>query len=153
MFIACPQCRAVMPENAAFCPGCGLRMIAVPAAVNPPSGRFRDNLAAALAYVSFVPAVILLRLHSYNRNRLVRFHALQSIFFAIAAVLFAIVVRILFALLSLIPRFGYLFAWLAVFVAVLAGLMVWLVLLIKALQGERFKLPVIGRLAERVVAG
>jgi uncharacterized membrane protein len=149
MFIACPQCHAVMPEGAAFCPGCGRRMIVAPAAVSPPV-RFRENLMAALAYVSFVPALILLRLQSYKGNRLVRFHAVQSIFFAIAAVLFAIVVRILFALLSLIPRFGYLFAWLAVFVAVLAGLMVWLVLLIKALQGERFKLPVIGRLAERV---
>jgi len=149
MFIACPQCHAVMPEGAAFCPGCGRRMIVVPAAVHPP-GRFGDNLLAALAYVSFVPAVILLRVRTYKSNRLVRFHAVQSIFFAITAVLFAIVVRILFALLVEIPRFGYLFAWLAVFVAVLAGLMVWLVVLIKALQGERFKLPVIGRLAERV---
>jgi len=150
MFIACPQCHAVMPEGAAFCPGCGRRMIVVPAAAAHPPGRFRDNLLAALAYVSFVPAVILLRLQTSKSNRLVRFHALQSIFFALTAVLFAIVVRILFALLVEIPRFGYLFAWLAVFVAVLAGLMIWLVVLIKALQGERFKLPVIGRLAERV---
>jgi len=149
MFIACPQCHAVMPEGAAFCPGCGRRMIVMPAAVKPAS-RFRDNLLAALAYVSFVPAVILLQLRSSRRNRLVRFHAVQSIFLAITAVLFAIVVRILFGLLSLIPRFGYLFGCLAVFVAVLAGLMVWLVVLIKALQGERFQLPLIGRLAERV---
>lgn len=148
MFIACPQCRAAMPESAAFCPGCGRRMI-VPAEVIP-AGRFRDNLAAALAYVSFIPAVILLRLRSYKGNHLVRFHALQSILVAIAAVLFAIGVRILFALLSLIPRFGYLFACLAVFVALLAAVMVWLVLLIKALQGKRFKLPVIGSLAERL---
>ena len=148
MFIACPQCHAVMPEDAAFCPGCGRRRIVVSAAVKPPA-RFRDNLMAALAYVSFVPAVLLLWLHSYKSNRLVRFHAVQSIFFAITTVLFAIVVRILFALLLLIPRFGYLFACLAVFVAAVAAVMVWLVLLIKALQGERFKLPVIGRLAER----
>jgi len=138
-----------MPENAAFCPGCGRRMIAVLSEAGP-TGRFRDNLAAALAYVSFIPAVIFLRLRSYKHNNLVRFHALQSIFFAIATILLAIVVRILFALLSLIPRFGYLFACLAVFVAVLAGVMVWLVLMIKALQGKRFKLPVIGNLAERV---
>ncbi len=119
-------------------------------AVLKPAGSFRDNLAAALAYVSFIPAVILLRLRRYKRNNLVRFHALQSIFLAVAAALVAIVVRILFALLSLIPRFGYLFACLAVFVAVVAGVMVWLVLLIKALQGKRFKLPVIGSLADRL---
>jgi uncharacterized membrane protein len=114
------------------------------------SGRFPDNVAAALAYVSFVPAVILLRLRSYNRNYLVRFHALQSIFLAIASVLSAVVLRFLFGLLSMIPWFGYLFAWLAVLVAVLAAVTVWLVVLIKALQGKRFKLPLIGSLAERV---
>ncbi len=138
-----------MPERAAFCPGCGRRMVVSPGTEEPP-GSFFDNVAAALAYVSFVPAVILLRHHSYNRNYLVRFHALQSIFLAIAAVLSAIVLRILFALLSLIPRFGYLLAWLVVLVAVLAAVIVWLVVVIKALQGERFKLPWIGRLAERV---
>ncbi|HXW90478.1 MAG TPA: hypothetical protein VEK33_08010 [Terriglobales bacterium] len=138
-----------MPESAAFCPGCGRHMMAAPDRGDPP-GPFRNNLAAALSYVSFVPAVIFLRLQSYNRNRLVRFHALQSIFLAITAVLAAIVLRILFALLSLIPRLGYLFAWLAVLVAVLAAVTVWLVVMIKALQGERFKLPGIGSLAERV---
>ena len=137
-----------MPEDAAFCPGCGRRMIAVPAAAGP-TGHFRDNLAAAVAYVSFIPAVILLRLHSYKHNYLVRFHALQSIFLAIAAVLLAVVLRIVFAILLLIPRFGYLFAWLLVVDSALAGVMVWVVVLIKALQGERFKLPVIGKLAER----
>jgi len=148
MFIACPQCHASMPGSAAFCPGCGRRMIAVPAEAGPTS-RFGDNLAAALAYVSFIPAVILLRLDSYKRNHLVRFHALQSIFLAIAAVFSLIVLRIVFALLLLIPRFGYFFAWLAVLLTALAGVTVWVVVLIKALQGERFKLPVIGNLAER----
>jgi uncharacterized membrane protein len=137
-----------MPESAAFCPGCGRRMIAVPAQAGP-KGRFRDNLAAAAAYLSFIPAIILLRLRCYKHNQLVRFHALQSIFLAVAAVFLAVVLRIVFAMLLLIPRFGYLIAWLVVLETGLAGVMVWVVVLIKALQGERFKLPVIGNLAER----
>lgn len=137
-----------MPASAAFCPGCGRRMIAVPAAVAD-TGFLKENLAAALAYLTFIPALIFLRVRPYNHNRLVRFHSFQSIFLAIAVIMAGTILRMLFFILSLIPRFGYLLASLAVLVVTLGFVILWLVVMVKAFQGELFKLPVIGGFAER----
>jgi uncharacterized membrane protein len=84
-----------------------------------------------------------------KRNRFVRFHSIQSILLAVATILMAIAMRILYSVLTLIPVLGYLLAWLAVTVAVLGWVILWLVLLVKALQGETFRLPLIGNLAEK----
>jgi uncharacterized membrane protein len=94
-----------------------------------------DNVAAALAYFLF-PAIFFLLIDPYRNNRFVRFHCFQSIAFAIV---------------SMIPRLALylpvagLFLWpmleLALFI-------VWLVLLVKAFQGQKFKLPLIGEWAE-----
>jgi uncharacterized membrane protein len=172
MAISCPQCHAEMPDNAAFCPGCGRRMwipgqearkpktilppphtspvntpVGAPAA-NIPSQR-KDNFVAALAYTTFIPAVIFVLIEPYKHNRFVRFHSFQSIFLAVAAVLMAIAMRILYSVLALIPVAGFLLAWLVTAVAVMGWVILWLVLLIKALQGEAFRLPWIGNLAEK----
>jgi uncharacterized membrane protein len=147
MTISCPQCGSQMPDDAAFCPGCGRRMIAAPASAGSP-GFLPDNIAAALAYITPIPAIVFLRLKPFNRNHFVRFHSLQSIFLMLAGVAVAAALRIIFWVLSLIPRFGYLLASLVVLLAVLAWMMVWLVVIVKAFQHELFKLPVIGNLAE-----
>jgi uncharacterized membrane protein len=57
--------------------------------------------------------------------------------------------RILYSLLALIPVLGFLLAWLATGVTLLGLVILWLVLLVKALQGQTFKLPFIGNLAEK----
>ena len=168
MPITCPQCHAEMPDNAAFCPGCGRRMWVPgqeavkpaprPPAVNIPAARApavaipsqpKDNLFAALAYVTFIPAIVFALVEPFKRNRFVRFHAFQSIFLTIATILIAIAMRILYSVLTLIPMAGYLLAWLLIAVIVLGWGILWLVLLVKAFQGETFKLPLIGALAQR----
>ncbi|HZP62045.1 MAG TPA: zinc-ribbon domain-containing protein [Terriglobales bacterium] len=146
--IACPQCSAEMPADAAFCPGCGRRMIVAPAAVAD-TGPVPANVAAAVAYVAVVPAIVFLALPSFKHNRLVRFHSRQSIFLAIAIAVIGLVLRVLFAILTVIPRLGYLLGSLAVLIAALGCATVWVVTVIKAWQGEMFKLPVIGDFAER----
>jgi len=123
-------------------------MITVPAAVAA-TGFLKENVAAALAYVTFIPAIIFLRVKPFNHNRLVRFHSWQSIFLAVAVIMAGVVLRVLFFILSLIPRFGYLLASLAVLVVALGFVILWLVVVVKAFQGELFKLPVIGGVAER----
>ena len=110
----------------------------------------KDNFTAALAYITFIPAIVFVLIEPFKRNRFVRFHSFQSIFLAVATVLVGIVMRILYAVLVLIPVLGYLLAWLAIAVGVLGWVILWLVLLVKALQGETFRLPWIGSLAERV---
>jgi uncharacterized membrane protein len=123
-------------------------MIIAPAAVAT-TGFLKENVAAALAYFTFIPAIIFLNLKPFNRNRIVRFHSFQSIFLAIAAILAGILLRILFSVFSLIPRFGYLLGSLAVLIVLLGLLFVWLVAVVKAFQGELFRLPLIGGFAER----
>jgi uncharacterized membrane protein len=137
-----------MPAQAAFCPGCGRRMIIAPARAAS-RGILSENVAAALAYFSFIPAIIFLNLKPFQRNRLVRFHSFQSIFLAIAAILAGLILRLLFAGVSMIPGFGYLLASLAVLIVSLAFFFIWLVAVVKAFQGELFRLPLIGGLAER----
>ena len=172
MPISCPQCHAEMPDNVAFCPGCGrrtwvpgqeasqtttsrpaIRAIDTPAedtsAVIFPS-RPKDNFIAASAYVTFIPAIFFVLMEPFKRNRFVRFHAFQSIFLAGATILAAIAMRILYSLLVLIPVMGYLMAWLTSTVVLLGWVILWLVLLVKAFQGEAFRLPWIGTLAEKV---
>jgi uncharacterized membrane protein len=122
-----------------------------PVTVTPASvpSQFKDNLLAALAYVTFIPAVIFVLIEPFKRNRFIRFHSFQSIFLTVATIVIAIALRILYSLLTLIPVVGYLLAWLALAVAVLGWGILWLVLLVKALQGQSFRLPLIGSLAEK----
>jgi len=160
-----------MPDNVAFCPGCGRRMwvpgqdakrpAASPPVIRTPPvppvnvapvsvpSQFKDNLLAALAYITFIPATIFVLIEPFKRNRFIRFHSFQSIFLTVATIMIAIALRILYSILTLIPVAGYLLAWLALAVAVLGWGILWLVLLVKALQGQTFRLPVIGSLAEK----
>jgi uncharacterized membrane protein len=124
-------------------------MIAVPSAVGT-IGWLHDNFAAALAYVTFIPAIIFLLRKPYKSNHFVRFHSLQSIFLAGAAVVVGVVLRIVFDLVALIPGAGYLLASLVVLVTCVGWVILWLVVVIKALQGEFFRVPIIGHFAEKV---
>lgn len=153
-----------MPDVAAFCPGCGLRMIVprmaaqrmtVPGTTVPPAtpavtkSSGKANIFGALAYVTFIPAIIFLLTERFKRDPFVRFHSLQSIFLAVAGIAIGVVMKVIFSLLSLLPWLGHLLAWLTVLVFSIGWVILWMVLLIKALQGEFFKLPWIGGLADR----
>jgi len=97
-----------------------------------------------LAYVTIIPAIIFLVLEPYNRNRFIRFHSFQSIFFCVAM----IAISIALSIFSFIPFIGLILLP----VHLLFGLgmfAVWIVLLLKANQGQMFKLPVIGDMAEK----
>jgi uncharacterized membrane protein len=145
-----------MPDNVVFCPGCGRRTWVpghqVQPTINRPAPRTmnKDNFLAALAYITCIPAIFFVLVDPFKHNRFVRFHSFQSIFLAVATVVVATAMRILYSLFALIPRVGYLLAWLASAVLLLGWFILWLVLLIKALQGETFKLPWMGNLAENL---
>ena len=106
-------------------------------------------MAGALAYITFIPPIIFLLRKPFKTNPFVRFHSRQSIFLAIAAIVVGGVLRIVFALLGVIPHIGYLMAWLIVLVTFMGWWILWLVALIKAFQGEFFRLPIIGHFAEK----
>ncbi|MDR3771901.1 MAG: hypothetical protein P4L26_01065 [Terracidiphilus sp.] len=103
-----------------------------------PQTGLSDNAAGALAYVTIIPAIIFLIVAPYNTNSYVRFHSWQSIFLGVAAFAIDIV-------LTVIPIVG----WILIPIFGLGFLVLWIIVLLKALKGERFKLPVIGNLAEK----
>jgi uncharacterized membrane protein len=111
--------------------------------------RLPENLAAALAYVTFIPALIFLFLDPYKKNRLVRFHSIQCLL--LWAVMLAILALLRLAGLAvfLIPVAGPLLMTLISVIAGLAAFLLWVVLIAKALRGEMFKLPVLGEWAEQ----
>ena len=43
-----------------------------------------DNVVGMLAYFTFIPALIFIVIEPYNKNRFVRFHSFQSLFFHLA---------------------------------------------------------------------
>jgi uncharacterized membrane protein len=107
------------------------------------------SLAGALAYFTFVPALVFLFVERYRRNSFVRFHSLQCLFVWAAAALLALVFWFSSSTFFMIPVIGPLIATLVPVLAGLAAILLWIVLLIKAYQGERFKLPLVGDVAER----
>jgi uncharacterized membrane protein len=103
-----------------------------------------DNAASGLAYITIIPAIIFLIVEPFNRSPNVRFHSWQSIFLAIAW----IVVDVMTIILHRLPFIG----WTMWFITPLIGLgffILWLIVLINAFNGKRFKVPVVGDLAEK----
>jgi uncharacterized membrane protein len=120
-----------------------------------PSGyrRFRTGakLAAALAYLAgFVTGIIFLLIEPLKADRLVRFHAFQSIFFNVAWIGFWIVWAIAGMILSAITKGLFLIVELPVnLLLMVSGFCLWIFLMHKAYQGKTFKLPIIGSLATK----
>lgn len=109
------------------------------------------NTAAAVAYITFIPALIFLLIDPYKRINFVRFHAWQCLLFNIGCtVLFVClgIVSFLFALVHL----GIISLLLSVvyWVLMLAFFILWIITVIKASKGERFHIPVIGGIAENM---
>jgi uncharacterized membrane protein len=103
-----------------------------------------DRALAALAYLTLVPAAVLLFLPSYRHNSFVRFHAWQSVLLWSAFILLTIASLFLSNIAAAMAflLFGIL--------AALAMFFLWVVLSLKAWQGELFELPLFGMLADRL---
>jgi uncharacterized membrane protein len=136
-----------MPDAAAFCPGCGRAMHPVERAQGT-VGALPETLAGALAYF-LLPAIVFLLVEPYNKNRFVRFHSFQCLGLCLAGVVVGALLRVVGFALFFVPALGRLLFLLVSMVVSLAFFAVWVVLLVKALQGEMFKLPLVGDFAER----
>jgi uncharacterized membrane protein len=110
------------------------------------------NVAAALGYPIGIIAIISLIME--KENRFVKFHAIQSIVYHVAALVIFVGLVILITILSLMlafARLGELSAllWLlymVVFLAYVAGL---IYAAVKSYGGAEFKLPIVGNMAEK----
>ena len=104
------------------------------------SMNLEENIASMLCYIAaWLTGLIFILMEKENKT--VKFHAWQS-FLTFMGVF--IVYFILYALSWFIPLLWILSALFGLLVFVL-----WLVLVIKAYQGEKFKLPIVGDIAEK----
>lgn len=145
---SCPHCAAQMPESAAFCPGCG-RAMHTDARAQGKVGVFPEPVAGALSYFTFLPAILFLVIEPFKSNRFVRFHSIQCLLFWAAGILVAIALKLAGLLLFIIPVLGPLLVVLISVVVGLGAIVIWLVSVVKALQGHAFELPWLGGFAER----
>lgn len=130
--------------------GGGGAYVPPPAAPIIQSAGMEENLASALCYLaSWLTGVIFLVLEPYNKNRTIRFHAFQSIFLAVAAIPIWIAMVILSIILRFIPVLGLLVITLMYAVFGIGFFCLWLFLMYKAYNKEKFVLPLIGPLAEK----
>ncbi len=96
-----------------------------------------ENVAALLSYVlGWVTGLIFFLIE--KESKFVKFHAMQSI------ITFG-GLTILYYIFMLIPFLG----WALNAILGILGLVLWILLMIKAYQGAKFKLPFIGDLAEK----
>ena len=159
----CANCGAALTQGSGFCASCGKpvvqgTLVAVPATaagataapeVAATSG-LTSNLAAALAYVlGLITGIVFLVLEPYKRDRFVRFHAMQSILFCVAAIVFSIAWSIVVDVMINIS------AWTAMaltpigLVISLGFFLFWLFLMYQAYSRREFRIPIIGVIAAK----
>jgi uncharacterized membrane protein len=108
-----------------------------------------QNVAAALSYIPLI-GIIFLVVEPYSKNKVIRFHAMQSLFYCVAWIIVGIVLGIFSSIIFAAMPFGLWTLWRLVDslvqLALLAGL---IVMAVKAFQGQRFVMPVVGPMAEK----
>jgi uncharacterized membrane protein len=111
------------------------------------------NIAAALSYFfGLLSGAIFFAMES--ESRFVKFHAMQSMLASVAVIVIYIAYTIVFMVLWRLPFIGWIagiFGTLGWAVMALGFLGLWLYCMFRAFQGERFKRPFIGEVAEKQV--
>ncbi len=140
----CSKCGTENAENSGYCKQCGAPIRSAKTGTPAGSGTgLEPNIAGLLCYVvGWVTGLVFFLIE--KEDDYVRFHAMQSIvvFGAIT------VIQIIFSILGFIPYVGILFDILG-WVAWLGSIVLWVLLMIKAYQGERYKIPYAGDFAEK----
>jgi uncharacterized membrane protein/ribosomal protein L40E len=159
----CTKCGAVVSDNATFCGACGAAQAAAgpasgasnpaPGASNPAPGAAQtglaENVAGALCYVlGWITGLIF---YFIDKRPSVRFHAAQSIVVFGGLHILSIVLGMFFGLSFLAGGLAGISIGLGIYRLIeLAALVLWVLLMIKAYQGERFRVPFAADLAERI---
>jgi uncharacterized membrane protein len=94
-----------------------------------------ENVAGFLCYLfGFITGIVFLAVE--KKSRFVKFHAMQSTITFLSLFVITIII-------GWIPIIGLL-----VYPIWILSLILWLILMIKALRGERYSLPIVGNMAE-----
>lgn len=116
-------------------------------------GDLDETVAGALCYVlGFVSGLVFYFLE--DDNEFVRFHATQSVFVFGGLFVLGWAIGLLRFVFEFVPYVGWIFSSLLGLVSVLIGpvaFVLWIALIYKAYNGERYALPFVGEKAERYV--
>ncbi len=94
-----------------------------------------ENVAGFFCYLfGFITGIVFLVVE--KKSGFVRFHAMQSVITFLSLLVVSLIVAWIPIINLLTPLI-----W-------LLGLVLWLLLMIKALQGQRYSLPIVGKMAE-----
>lgn len=146
----CTKCGTMVSETSAFCPNCGQ-----PQGVAAPAGArsgLSENTGALLSYVlGWVSGLIFFLV---DKRPYVRFHAAQSLVVFGGLHIVRMVIGMIFGVRWFLrgwsdwTTFGP--ATLLLGLLDLLGFVLWIVCMIKAYQGERFKIPIAAEIAENL---
>ena len=145
-------CKACGQEigTATFCPKCGASQgaAAAPASTVPaapaasPTEGLQENVAGLLCYVlGWVTGIIFLLI---DKRPWVKFQAAQSI------VLFGGLTVLRIALAFMGGLFGGFFGWGLSSILALVGVILWIMLMVKAYQHETFRVPIVADIADSI---
>jgi len=165
----CRKCGAAVADGAGFCPACGAAQSPATAPSAPPpsystppaapsappysaqpaaapaQGQMAENVTGLLCYVlGWITGIIF---YMIDKRPFVRFHAAQSIVVFGGLMVVQIALTFIFGFGGFV---GFSFAWALHGLVELAGAILWVVLMVKAYQGERFRVPVAAEIAEKV---
>lgn len=162
----CTKCGAQFPDQSAFCPKCGAALASGgaasgspnPAPAQSPTAGIAENVAGLLCYVlgpfAWITGIIFLII---DKRPFVKFHAAQSIVVFGGLQIIRMILGAVFGAgfffggfggygLGAFGLIGLLFSLLW-----LLTLVLWILLMVKAYQGQRFKLPLAGDIAESLI--
>ena len=159
----CANCGAALSEGAGFCATCGKQIGGAPQAApsgprvettSGPAGTtgLASNAAAALSYLlGLITGIVFLVLEPYKRDRFVRFHAMQSILFCAAAIVFSIAWSIVWRILFSISG-SLIFIDVPLRLVISLGLFLfWLFVMYQAYSQREYRIPIIGAIAAKQV--
>jgi uncharacterized membrane protein len=146
----CTKCGAAIADNTGFCPNCGAPQAGAGAggpgvvASSAPSAKsgMAENVAGLLCYaLGWVTGLIFFFI---DKRPFVRFHAAQSIVVFGGLTIIQIALSMVFSAGGVALGFG-----LRSLLSIL-GFVLWILLMIKAYQGERYRLPIAADLADQL---
>ena len=147
----CSKCGGEVASGAGFCPKCGAAQAGgsvAPTALSADSG-MSENVAALLCYlVAWVTGIIFLLI---DKRPFVRFHAAQSIVVFGGLHIIAIAIGIFSGAGMMMTGFGAFGMGMALVGLInLVAFILWILLMVKAYQHEKFEVPIAAGIAKSI---
>jgi uncharacterized membrane protein/ribosomal protein L40E len=136
----CAKCGTQNAEGTRYCQNCGSMLDAQATKATGSTTSLEPNVAGLLCYLAgWITGLIFILIE--KENKFVRFHAMQSIVTFGALTVVWIILQVLTSILW--------FFWILDVPVWILSVVLWIILMVKAYQGERFKLPIAGDFAEK----